>query len=126
MDIEESDLESSVSIALAVDYWKLIKVCERLMAALPEEKRKRIEAQLRFSANRLETHLQTLHVELHTFEGQQFGPELPVIAVNAGDFESAQNLLVESAVEPAIIMNNRVLQNARVVLKEDGTHVFGN
>lgn len=126
MDNENSNLEGVTGAELAVDYWKLLKVCERLMVGLPEDRRKRVEAQLRFSASRLDTHLKALSVELHTFEGMPFGPELPAVAINADEFDSAENLLVESAIEPAVIIHDRVFQNARVMLKGSDTYVFGN
>ena len=116
----------SAAAAMAVDFWKLLRVTERALAALPEEKRKRIEAQLRFSASRLEGHLADLDISLATFEGQTFGPELPAVAVNADEFEGAESLIVESAVEPAVLIDGKVIQNARVMLKEDTANVSGN
>lgn len=116
----------SAAAAMAVDFWKLLRVTERALAALPEEKRKRIEAQLRFSASRLERHLADLDISLATFEGQAFGPELPAVAVNADEFEDADSLVVDSAVEPAVIIDGKVIQNARVMLKEGTANVSGN
>ena len=125
MDTESSQQETAVA-QLAVDFWKLLRVCERIALTLPDERRKRIEAQLRFSAGRLESHLETLDLELHSYEGSQFGPELPAIAVNPDDFVNAENLVVESAVEPAVILQGRLLQSARVTLKEGSADVSGN
>jgi hypothetical protein len=126
MDTEKIADRETVSGELAVDFWKLLKTCERMLAGLPEEKRKRTGAQVRFSASRLENHLGALEIELITFEGKAFGPELPAIAINADDFESADNLIVESAIEPAVIICGRVIQNARVMLKERDANVPGN
>ena len=126
MDTDNNEIEVSAAAELAVDYWKLLKVCERLVKSLPEDRRKRAGAQVRFSASRLENHLDVLGIELLTFEGVQFGPELPAIAVNADDFGNAENLLVESAIEPAVIMHGKVVQNAQVTLKESEVNESGN
>ena len=126
MDTDNDEIEHSTAAELAVDYWKLLKVCDRLMKELSEDRRKRIGAQVRFSANRLESHLDALGIELLTFEGLQFGPELPAIAVNANDFGIAETLLVESAIEPAVIMHGKVVQNAQVTLKEGEINESGN
>ena len=126
MDTDNNEIEHSTAAKLAVDYWKLLKVCERLVKSLPEDRRKRAGAQVRFSASRLEIHLDALGIELLTFEGLQFGPELPAIAVNADDLGNAENLLVESAIEPAVIMHGKVVQNAQVTLKEGGINESGN
>lgn len=126
MNSKGDDVANLAAAELAVDYWKLLKVCERLVKATPEESRKRVGAQMRYSATRLESHLKNLGIELATFEGARFGPELPVIAINADDFANSENLLIESAVDPAVIMNDKVLQNARVMLRENDTNESGN
>jgi len=126
MSNDINEIDNSTVAELAVDYWKLLKVCERLMKSLPEDRRKRAGAQFRFSASRLENHLDALGIELVTFEGAQFGPELPAIAVNADDFGNAENLLIEAAIEPAVIMHGKVVQNAQVMLKESEINESGN
>jgi hypothetical protein len=111
---------------MAVDFWKLLRVAERILVSLPEEKRTRLSAQIRFSAGRLSQHLEALDISLATFEGQKFGPELPAVAINADDIEEGEEPLVESAVEPAVIWKGRVVQNARVILKGSDVDVSGN
>ncbi len=111
---------------LALDFWKLLRTAERIMAGLPEDKRIRVAAQLRFSSSRFDSHLESLGLSMPTFEGHQFGADLPAIAVNADDFESGENLIIDSAVEPALIWNGKVIQNARVMLREGQEDVSGN
>jgi hypothetical protein len=111
---------------MAVDFWKLLKVSERILSSLPEERRTRLSAQIRFSAGRLSQHLEALDISLATFEGQKFGPELPAVAINADDIEGCEEPTVESAVEPAVIWKGRVIQNARVILKGSDVDVSGN
>lgn len=126
MGLQKGDNEADAVAALAVDLWKLLKVSERMLKSLPEDKRKRTGAQLRFSASRLDKHLEALNMSLETFDGHVFGPELPAVAINADDFDSAENLVVESAVEPAVILRDKVIQNARVMLRERDADVSGN
>jgi len=111
---------------MALDFWKLLRTSERLMAGLPEDRRTRMAAQLRFSTSRFEAHLDSLGLTMPTFEGQVFGPELPAVAVNADEFGPADDPIVDSAVEPALIWNGRVIQPARVMLKENQGNVSGN
>ena len=108
---------------LALDFWKLLRTSERIMGGLQEDKRPRLAAQLRFSSSRFASHLEALGLSMPTFEGQLFGAELPAVAVNADDFDTAENLIIESAVEPALIWNGKVIQNARVMLKEGQDNV---
>lgn len=102
---------------MAVDFWKLLRISDRMLVSLPDERRTRFAAQTRFSAGRLEQHLDALDISLATFEGQVFGPELPAIAINADDIEGDPEPIVESVVEPAVIWRGRVIQNAKVILK---------
>ena len=126
MKVGVNDEGGAAAGQLALDFWKLLRTSERMMAGLPEDKRTRVAAQLRFSASRFDGHLKSLGLSMPTFEGQQFGADLPAIAVNADDFQSAENLIVESAVEPALIWNGKVVQNARVMLREGQDNVSGN
>lgn len=126
MPEDNSSLSVSATTGMSVDFWKLLRVAERIMLSLPEDKQKRVSAQLRFSANRLESHLSELNISLPTFEGQVFGPELPAMAVNADEFEDVECLIVESAVEPAVILNGQVIETAKVMLKEVAQDVSRN
>ena len=123
MTIERNGAHTLPIAGLAIDFWKLLRVAERLAEGLPEERRRRAEAQLRFSSGRLESHLQQLNASLVTFQGQRFGAELPAVAVNADDFASSSELFIESAVEPAVIVDGKVVQNARVMLREGNDDV---
>lgn len=111
---------------LAVDFWKLLRTSERMLGHLPQDKATRLGAQLRFSANRLEQHLEGMKLQLPTFEGETFGPELPVEAINADEFEGRVGLIIESAIEPAVILYGRVIQPARVIVKEGNVDVSGD
>ena len=125
-DFQEPIVNDAAAAHMAVDYWKLLRAAERIVLGLPEDKHRRFSAQLRFSEGRLNDHLRAIGVELVTFEGQKFGPELPAVAINADDFDGVEDLLVESAVEPAVIVRDKVLQNDRVMLKGGNTDVLGN
>lgn len=126
MSSEPHDQREAAAVDLAVDFWKLLRVAERILAGLPEERQKRICAAIRFSSGRLDGHLFALGLNMPTFEGKQFGPQLPAVAVNAEDFDIVDALIVESAVEPAVIRDGKVVQNARVVLKKGDTDVSGD
>lgn len=112
--------------SLAVDYWKLLRTCERMISSLPLDKSTRLGAQARYSAGRLEQHLGDLGLQLLTYEGQPFGPELPAVAVNSEEIDGHEGLVIESAVEPAVISDGRVIQTARVIVKEGIADVSGD
>jgi hypothetical protein len=125
-DNEKPSLGDVAIPEMAVDFWKLLRVSERILAGLPEERRTRLSAQIRFSAGRLSQHLEALDISLATFEGQKFGPELPAVAINADDIEGSGEPIIDSAVEPAVVWKGKVVQNARVILKGSEADVSGN
>lgn len=101
--------------ALAVDYWKLLRSFERLATEASAEKSARLQAQLRFSSGRLSTHLEACGLQVVTFDGQAIAPELPVVAINADEFEGHSGVIVESTLEPAIVAGSRVVSIGRVI-----------
>ncbi len=111
---------------MATDYWKLLRSCERVTENLPDERSERFAAQLRFSSGRLMQHLSVLDIELVTFEGQPFGPEIPAVAINHEEFPDAEALMVDKAIEPAIIYKGQVIHSARVTVKKAGDNVSRN
>lgn len=101
--------------ALAVDYWKLLRSFERVAADAPPDKAVRLQAQARFSANRLTAHLEASGLNLVTFDGQAITAEMPIIAINADEFDGQPGIVVESTIEPAVVAGSRVISVGRVV-----------
>ena len=114
---------------LVVEYWKLLRAFERAIDRLPHEHVAKTTAQLRFSAGRLDSLLKEGGLNLVTFDGQKFEPNIPATALNAEDFTHGELLAIERTVEPAVIENMTVLLLGRVVLKrieDGGCDVSGN
>jgi hypothetical protein len=106
--------------ALAVDYWKLLRSFERLASEAPADKSARLQAQARFSAGRLSTHLEAYGLQLATFEGQVIAAGMPVVAINANEFEGQPGVIVESTIEPAVFAGARIVSVGRVVAAAGG------
>ena len=116
--MEDAD---SIVAALAVDYWKLLKSFERLISEMPEERSVRLNAQARFSAGRLQTHLEAYGLQLATFDGQIIDPSMPIVAVNAGDLQDQLQVIVESTIEPAVVAGTKVISVGRVMAAVEAT-----
>lgn len=106
--------------ALAVDYWKLLRSFERLSAEASSEKLPRLQAQARFSAGRLSSHLDAYGLQLATFDGQEITPSMPIIAINGDELEGASGIVVESTIEPAIVAGSRIILVGRVLAAAGG------
>lgn len=114
---------------LVVEYWKLLRAFERAIDRLPHEHVAKTAAQLRFSAGRLESLLKEGGLNLVTFDGQKFEPNIPATALNAEDFTDGELLVIDRTVEPAVVENMTVLLLGKVVLKrikDGGCDVSGN
>ena len=114
---------------LAVEYWKLLRAFERTIDRLPHEHVAKTAAQLKFSARKLDSLLGEGGLNLVTFDGQKYEPNLPATALNADDFTDGEQLTVETTVEPAVVEDMTVLLLGKVVLKiteDGGCDVFGN
>jgi len=106
--------------AMAIDYWKLLRSFERLASDAPTGKSARLEAQARFSAARLSSHLDDCGLRLVTFEGHTITAEMPIVAINADEFEGQPGVVVESTIEPAVIAGSRIVSVGRVVAAAGG------
>lgn len=116
-------MESRITAALAVEFWKLLRAFERAGERLPREQTARAAAQARFSASRLEGLLREAGLSLVHLDGREFEPSLPATAINIEDFEGAENLLVDMTVEPAVVQGMQVILMGKVLLKrEEGAH----
>ena len=114
---------------LAVEYWKLLKAFERTIGRLPHEHVAKTTAQLRFSAGKLDALLKEADLNLVTFDGQRFEPNIPATALNVDDFTDGDILTIETTIEPAVVENMNVLLLGKVVLKKSedgGRYVSGN
>lgn len=123
-------MDNNMTLAhLAVEYWKLLKAFERTIGRLPQEHVAKTTAQLRFSARKLDSLLKDSGLNLVTFDGQKFEPNIPATALNVDDFTDGEILTIETTVEPAVVENMNVLLLGKVVLKkieDGGCDVSGN
>lgn len=102
---------------LLIDYWKLLRSYERTANELPEGKAEKVQAQIRYSTQRLDQVLEALNVRLVCFDGEPFSPELPVSAINAEDLKGAGESIVERTIEPTLLHEGSVLHTGKVLLK---------
>jgi hypothetical protein len=108
---------------LAVELWKLLRAFERAVPLLPNEHQARSQAQLRFSAGRLESFLAESGLVLAVFDGRPFEPNLPLSAVNGDEYAGVDGLVVQQTIEPAIVCDGRVLLMGKVIIGKGGTDV---
>ena len=106
--------------AIVVEYWRLLQSFERIIDLVTPDAKARFIAQARYSAGRLEQLTQEAGLRIVVFDGVAFEPNLPAVAINADDFSSIEELIVERTIEPAVIYDTKVVLMGRVYLTKAG------
>jgi hypothetical protein len=110
-------MEAEATSRLVVEYWKLLRSYERTASELSEAKAAKVQAQIRYSSQRLDQVLTDAGIRLVCFDGEPFSPELPVSAINAEDLEGCEHPTVERTLEPTLLQDGSVLHTGKVLLK---------
>src|SRR6516165_7164233 len=105
---------------LAVEYWKLLRMVERVLELAPENTRQRIFSQARYAASRLDALLGEQNMSLQVFDGMEFEVNLPASPINGEEFQETGGPVVERTVEPAVISDMRVVLMGKVLLARKG------
>src|SRR3984893_18117616 len=100
--------ESEETVArLAVEYWKLLRVLDRALDSVPEERRERYASQGRYAADRLDDLLRERKMSVQSFDGMDFEINLPASAVNGDEFPNRTDVVGARTIEPAVIADMR-------------------
>jgi hypothetical protein len=105
-------------IKLAMEYWRLLKLTERTVADIQNEKTASVAAQLRYSMSRLTTICAEGGLKLISYDRQLYIPNLPVTVANSDETDASDELIVERTIEPTIIADGQVVAMGKVFLKK--------
>jgi hypothetical protein len=114
--MSSSDREALIKIA--TEYWRLLKLTERTVAAIQNEKTASVATQLRYSMSRLRTICAEGGLKLISYDREPYAPNLPVTVANSDETDSSDELIVERTVEPTIIADGQVVAMGKVFLKK--------
>ena len=110
-----TDSERTVA-QLAVEYWKLLRLLERALEGVPEDRRERYASQGRYAAGRLDELLKEREMSVQSFDGMDFEINLPASAVNGDEFPGREDVVVARTIEPAVIADMRPILMGKVYL----------
>lgn len=110
--IEESLLD------LAIEGWRLSRLCNRILTKLDAGEGTRYAGQLRYFSKRVEEALGKADMRLVNLEGQPYDAGLPATALNIGDFDSDDRLLVDQMLEPVIMGPGGLVRPGTITLKK--------
>ena len=113
-----SSPDKQALIKLTTEYWRLLKLAERTVAELQNDKMASVAAQLRYSLSRLATICAEAGLKLISYDREPYTPNLPVTVANSDEADSADQLIVERTIEPTIIADGQVIAMGKVFLKK--------
>jgi hypothetical protein len=110
-------LERSM-IDIAVESWRFSRLFARVVNKLDAGEASRYFNQLRYFQKKLEESLEATGLKLVNVEGQPFDPGMAASALNVGDFEPDDTLLVDQMVEPIIMGPSGLKKQGTVMLRK--------
>lgn len=105
-------------IDMTLDSWRFAKLFSRLITKLEPEEAGRYIGQYRYYVKRLTERLEQINMRLVSVEGQLYDTGMAVTALNVGDFDPDERLVVDQMVEPIIMGDETLVRPGTVTLKK--------
>ena len=103
---------------LAVEGWRFARSYLRLIKKLDAGDQNRYASQFSYFQKQLEDRVGEIGYKLVSIEGQLYNTGLAVTALNIGDFQSDENLIVEQMLEPIIMNADGLVKPGTVLLRK--------
>ena len=110
-------LEQSL-IDIAVDSWRFSRLFGKIVSKLDAGESSRYANQLRYFQKRVEENLELNGLKLVNVEGQPYDTGMAASALNVGDFDPEDVLLVDQMVEPIIMGPNGLRRQGTIMLRK--------
>lgn len=104
-------------IEILIEYWRFLRLFNRVLLKLDAGESQRYLGQLRFSKKKIFEILENHDLTLVDLEGAAFETGMAVSALNLADFGENDRLLVDQMVEPVIMSGGNVFRHGTVLLK---------
>lgn len=104
-------------IDLALDGWRFARLFARVVDKLDEGERHRYANQLRYFMKRLDDSLASSGMSMVNLEGQPYDPGMAASALNVGDFDPDDVLVVDQMMEPVLMGPDGVVKSGTLMLK---------
>ncbi len=116
MDNVSIELYMKAVSEIASEVWRFRRPFERAMRLLDDKSAQKTMSQYAWLAKSVEASLNTVGLRIINIEGQEYNTGMAVSALNLGDFEPNESLIVEQMIEPIIMIDDKVQKIGVVVL----------
>jgi hypothetical protein len=113
----DEQMERSL-IDIAVESWRFSRLFGKVVSKLDAGESGRYINQLRYFQKKVEESLHLNGLKLVNVEGQPYDPGMAASALNLGDFDPDDVLLVDQMMEPIIMGPNGLRKQGVVMLKK--------
>ena len=113
----QSELEQSL-IDIAVESWRFSRLFGKIINKLDAGESTRYLNQLRYFQKKIEETLDSSGLKLVNVEGQTYDVGMAASALNLGDFEPDDVLLVDQMLEPIIMGSDGLRKQGTVMLRK--------
>lgn len=121
MTIEKNNrleqLERSM-LDMAVEGWRFSRLFARMSSKLDAGDASRYVSQLRYFQKKIEENLEASGLKLVNVEGHLFDPGIAASALNIGDFNPDDKLLIDQMIEPIIMSSEGLKKQGTVILRK--------
>lgn len=121
MTIEKNNrleqLERSM-LDMAVEGWRFSRLFARMSSKLDAGEASRYISQLRYFQKKIEENLEASGFKLVNVEGHLFDPGIAASALNLGDFDPDDKLLIDQMIEPIIMSSEGLKKQGTVILRK--------
>jgi len=113
----KDQIEQSL-IDIAVEGWRFSRLFGKLLSKLDAGESARYLNQLRYFQKKIEESLNSNGLKLVNVEGQPYDPGMAASALNLGDFDPDDSLLVDQMLEPIVMGPNGLRKQGTVMLRK--------
>ncbi len=102
-----------------VEDFKFCRSYFSVVSKMTYEDKKKYEATFAFHKNKIQELAKKINVQIKEFDNCEYDEGLPVTPLNADEFITTDNLIVQQTIEPAILSGNgETIKQGTVILSE--------
>ena len=105
-------------VDLAIESWRFQKLFARALGTLDAGESGRFANQHRYFIKRIDDCLAAAGLKLVNLEGHGYDPGAAVTALNVGDFNAEDQLVVDQMIEPVVMSKSGLLRTGTVMLRK--------
>ena len=120
-DLRSDDLDRRTLIDLSIESWRFAKLFSRVLSKLDANDASRYVSQVRYFVKKLEDSLDAVGLKFVNLEGEQYDAGMAVTALNIGDFEEQDQLVVDQMVEPVLMGQDGLVKAGTAMLRKVDT-----